>query len=281
MQQARKVLNRSIAAVFCLFLMRSLCACQVSNAANSSGPSDCAAAGGRCILGPGRGCAVVGPQDCNPDRNPGGAICCLAGAKVADPDFDGGANIDSAFNNRDADADKAFTDRDLPSDDDAPDVLGDSGDGPNGSSGCACSSDTAMPDVRQMNLDCYCGDGCPKSLEAAKTMLEGYCLSLWNWMPGLYPKATLSFGECGLVAATLNALDSGQPSWVFDVQSGELVGAKREVGGFATPPSVCANVPNGVPYEARAGVQLDASCPVVTTIDLCARDAGDSDAQPD
>src|ERR1044071_5668364 len=55
-----------------------------------SGPAACAAAGGKCILGPGLGCAQVGPQDCNPDRNPGGAVCCLverladAGHEVAD-----------------------------------------------------------------------------------------------------------------------------------------------------------------------------------------------------
>src|SRR6476659_3597865 len=42
-----------------------------------SGPAACTAAGGRCILGPGIGCAKFGPQDCNPDRNPGGAMCCL------------------------------------------------------------------------------------------------------------------------------------------------------------------------------------------------------------
>jgi len=44
-----------------------------------NGPAECVAAGGRCVIG--SGClpdaGVVGPQDCNPDRNPGGAVCCL------------------------------------------------------------------------------------------------------------------------------------------------------------------------------------------------------------
>ena len=44
----------------------------------ASGPADCVAAGGQCVLGGGGpNCAKVGPQDCNPDRNPGGAACCL------------------------------------------------------------------------------------------------------------------------------------------------------------------------------------------------------------
>jgi hypothetical protein len=42
----------------------------------SSGPMDCIAAGGQCVLGSAP-CAAAGPQDCNPGRNPGGAFCCL------------------------------------------------------------------------------------------------------------------------------------------------------------------------------------------------------------
>lgn len=42
----------------------------------SSGPAACVAAGGRCVLG-GSPCANRGPQDCNPDKNPGGAFCCF------------------------------------------------------------------------------------------------------------------------------------------------------------------------------------------------------------
>ncbi len=43
-----------------------------------SGPADCVAAGGQCVVGPAMNCGKVGPQNCNPDRNPGGAVCCLA-----------------------------------------------------------------------------------------------------------------------------------------------------------------------------------------------------------
>jgi len=43
---------------------------------NISGPDLCVAAGGQCVLG-GRPCPNKGPQDCNPDKNPGGAFCCL------------------------------------------------------------------------------------------------------------------------------------------------------------------------------------------------------------
>jgi hypothetical protein len=45
-----------------------------------SGPEACEAAGGVCRIGglAGTGiCPNLGPQDCNPDRNPGGAVCCL------------------------------------------------------------------------------------------------------------------------------------------------------------------------------------------------------------
>lgn len=50
----------------------------VALAACSTGPAECAAAGGKCVIGPPMNChGMVGSQDCNPDRNPGGALCCL------------------------------------------------------------------------------------------------------------------------------------------------------------------------------------------------------------
>jgi hypothetical protein len=52
-------------------------ACSTSS---SPAGSACTSAGGTCILG-GSWCmteAASGAQDCNPDRNPGGAYCCLA-----------------------------------------------------------------------------------------------------------------------------------------------------------------------------------------------------------
>jgi hypothetical protein len=42
-----------------------------------SGPEACVAAGGVCVLG-NDFCSKPGPQDCNPDLNPGGAFCCLS-----------------------------------------------------------------------------------------------------------------------------------------------------------------------------------------------------------
>jgi hypothetical protein len=42
----------------------------------ADGPAACVAAGGQCLVG-GSTCAVVGPQDCNPDRGPSGSYCCL------------------------------------------------------------------------------------------------------------------------------------------------------------------------------------------------------------
>jgi len=42
----------------------------------SSGAEACVAAGGQCVLG-GYSCPNPGTQDCNPDKNPGGAFCCL------------------------------------------------------------------------------------------------------------------------------------------------------------------------------------------------------------
>jgi hypothetical protein len=56
---------------FTLSLLVLLCA-----GCSSSGPEACHAAGGECVIG-GHACANPGPQDCNPDRNPGGAFCCL------------------------------------------------------------------------------------------------------------------------------------------------------------------------------------------------------------
>lgn len=46
-------------------------------ACSSSGPEACVAAGGTCVLGS-IACARRGSADCNPDRNPGGAFCCLS-----------------------------------------------------------------------------------------------------------------------------------------------------------------------------------------------------------
>ena len=43
---------------------------------SDSGAGTCSAAGGQCLLGS-ASCPNRGPQDCNPDKNPGGAFCCL------------------------------------------------------------------------------------------------------------------------------------------------------------------------------------------------------------
>jgi hypothetical protein len=46
----------------------------------ADGSTACQSAGGSCVLG-NVSCAVEAPtsdQDCNPDRNPGGAFCCLS-----------------------------------------------------------------------------------------------------------------------------------------------------------------------------------------------------------
>jgi hypothetical protein len=51
-------------------------ACSNSSPSSSSGPQQCADAGGQCIIGS-NPCPNKGSQDCNPDKNPGGAICCL------------------------------------------------------------------------------------------------------------------------------------------------------------------------------------------------------------
>lgn len=47
-----------------------------STSSDTSGPAACTAAGGQCLIG-GNSCPNRGPQDCNPDKNPGGAFCCL------------------------------------------------------------------------------------------------------------------------------------------------------------------------------------------------------------
>ena len=57
------------------FVMLTLAGC--SGTSNQTGPEACVAAGGKCILG-GNSCSNPGPQDCNPDRNAGGAFCCLS-----------------------------------------------------------------------------------------------------------------------------------------------------------------------------------------------------------
>jgi hypothetical protein len=50
----------------------------LAGCSNDSGAGGCVAAGGECVLG-GYACPNPdhGPQECNPDRNPGGAFCCL------------------------------------------------------------------------------------------------------------------------------------------------------------------------------------------------------------
>jgi hypothetical protein len=48
----------------------------VACTASEDGQTACIAAGGQCVIG-GYRCGNVGPQDCNPDHNPGGAFCCL------------------------------------------------------------------------------------------------------------------------------------------------------------------------------------------------------------
>lgn len=67
-------------------------------AVDTSGPAACVAAGGQCVLG-GASCSSRGPQDCNPDRNPGGAFCCLSGLCPAAPvqatNYDQTCTVDS------------------------------------------------------------------------------------------------------------------------------------------------------------------------------------------
>jgi hypothetical protein len=45
----------------------------------SFGPDACVDAGGSCVVGPPSNChgTILDAYDCNPDRNPGGAVCCV------------------------------------------------------------------------------------------------------------------------------------------------------------------------------------------------------------
>jgi hypothetical protein len=48
---------------------------------------ECQRAGGTCLLGGAQCPGRAGPEDCNPERNPGGGHCCLpcpAGQSVGD-----------------------------------------------------------------------------------------------------------------------------------------------------------------------------------------------------
>jgi hypothetical protein len=76
---------RGVAVAFALVAAVALFAVAQGCSSNgdTSGPADCAAAGGQCVLG-GDPCDERGPQDCNPTRNPGGAFCCLAPASESD-----------------------------------------------------------------------------------------------------------------------------------------------------------------------------------------------------
>ncbi|MGD0674040.1 MAG: hypothetical protein ABSC94_01395 [Polyangiaceae bacterium] len=69
--------DRAIVLVVGLELFVAASGCSDGSSAGS-GAAACAAAGGQCLLAGGEpNCAKVGPQDCNPDENPGGAVCCL------------------------------------------------------------------------------------------------------------------------------------------------------------------------------------------------------------
>ena len=59
---------------------------------SSNGPAECVAAGGACLLGPESCRGTKGPQDCNPDHNPGGAFCCLPCPSGQEP-ADGGLPV--------------------------------------------------------------------------------------------------------------------------------------------------------------------------------------------
>lgn len=67
-----------------------LLACSTTSPTNS-GFAACVAAGGECVLG-GTSCARSGPQDCNPNENPGGAFCCLDPANDAAAPWVDGSN---------------------------------------------------------------------------------------------------------------------------------------------------------------------------------------------
>jgi hypothetical protein len=61
--------------------------------ASESGPDQCVAAGGQCVLGNYQ-CPYRGTQDCNPDRSPGGAFCCLGCPTGTTPaPLDGGSGM--------------------------------------------------------------------------------------------------------------------------------------------------------------------------------------------
>jgi hypothetical protein len=58
----------------------SFCCLSKSSTTDSGATSACVSAGGACVLGD-VSCAKQAPeadQDCNPDKNPGGAFCCLS-----------------------------------------------------------------------------------------------------------------------------------------------------------------------------------------------------------
>lgn len=69
---AKEITMKSIQAIAVVMLLLS---CSGSGA--KSGPELCEEAGGQCVLGSVQ-CAKHGDADCNPDRNPGGAFCCLS-----------------------------------------------------------------------------------------------------------------------------------------------------------------------------------------------------------
>jgi len=93
--------SRSLARLF-LVATVTLAGCDAEPAL--SGPAACSAAGGRCVVGPGIGCAEIGPQDCNPDINPGGAVCCLREKVVdaSDEVSDGRYEADAGYERADA-----------------------------------------------------------------------------------------------------------------------------------------------------------------------------------
>jgi hypothetical protein len=64
-----------------------------------TGPEACVRAGGQCLIGGAAGtdgCPVIGPQDCNPAHNPGGAICCLPSSDASTASCHWAASLDDA-----------------------------------------------------------------------------------------------------------------------------------------------------------------------------------------
>jgi hypothetical protein len=61
------------------------------NGGDASGPSDCIAAGGQCVIGSDLNCAKRGHQDCDPNHTPAGFFCCLAPAAAEDASVSAGA----------------------------------------------------------------------------------------------------------------------------------------------------------------------------------------------